>query len=117
MRDGQDKRIVNKISYGILNRKVKISLTDLETADYQYFYICPLHNNGCLSKDLFAEILQKVSELWKDELTRDKKTFLVDAKRLKKTEDTMLNIIRKKNSTEPFSIVLNIEILEVHLKR
>jgi hypothetical protein len=38
-------------------------LAELEAKNYQYFYICPLHPDGCLDKDLFAEISQKVSEL------------------------------------------------------
>jgi hypothetical protein len=40
-----------------------------------------------LDKDLFAEISQKVSELWDDELTRNKKIFPVDASKLKPTKE------------------------------
>src|SRR4051812_33756076 len=54
---------LNKISFAILNRQVKIHLSDLEAVDYQYFYICPLHTDSCLNQDLFAEIFHKVKEL------------------------------------------------------
>jgi hypothetical protein len=54
---------LNKISYIILNRKVSIFVADLKNSNYQYFYICLLHPNGCLDKDLFAEISQKEKEL------------------------------------------------------
>jgi hypothetical protein len=46
-----------------------------------------LHPNGCLDKDLFAEISQKEKELWDDELARDKKIIPVDASKLKPTKE------------------------------
>ncbi|CAI2173301.1 15465_t:CDS:1, partial [Funneliformis geosporum] len=49
---------LNLISYPIFNQKVKISLADLETTNYQYFYTCSLHSNGCLKPEKFAEIRQ-----------------------------------------------------------
>src|ERR1700757_4893953 len=44
---------LNLISYPVFNRKVKISLIDLETTENQYFYICSLHSDGCLKIEKF----------------------------------------------------------------
>ena len=34
---------LNLVSYPVFNQKVKISLTELETTKYKYFYVCDLH--------------------------------------------------------------------------
>jgi hypothetical protein len=49
---------LNMASYPVFNQKVKISLTDLETTKYQYFYVCSLHLDGCLKPEKFTEICQ-----------------------------------------------------------
>src|SRR4051812_43666946 len=54
---------LNSISYPIFNQKVKISLTDLETTNYQYFYVCSLHPNGCLKTKKFTEICQRFKKI------------------------------------------------------
>src|SRR6185437_2742919 len=73
---------LNSISYPVFNRKVKISLNDLETANYQYFYICSAHFSGCLKPKKFMEIHQRFKELWEDELTPDKKIIPIKASEL-----------------------------------
>ena len=80
-------KCLNKVSYPVFKRKVRISLTDLKNSNYQYFYICPLHPNGCLDKDLFTKIIQRLKEIWEDELTIDKKVIPVDASKLKPTKE------------------------------
>jgi len=54
---------LNLISYPIFNQKVKISLADLETTNYQYFYLCSSHSDGCLKPEKFAEICQMFKKI------------------------------------------------------
>lgn len=83
-------KCLNKISYPVFNRKVKISLSDLEATNYQYFYVCSLHSGGCLRNEKFAEIYQKSKEFWEDKLTPEleKKTLFLKANELKPTNET-----------------------------
>lgn len=80
---------LNKVSYPVFNRKVQISLTDLETTNYQHFYVCALHLVGCLKPEKFAEICQRFKKLWEDESTpkSEKKTILLKASELKPTDE------------------------------
>jgi len=54
---------LNLISYPVFNQKVKFSLTDLETTDYRYFYVCSSHSNGCLKPEKFIEIYRRFKEI------------------------------------------------------
>jgi hypothetical protein len=56
-------KCLNKISYPVFNRKVGISLTELETNNYRYFYVCSLHFDGCLKSEKFTEICRIFKEL------------------------------------------------------
>ena len=80
---------LNSISYPIFNQKVKISLTDLETTNYRYFYVCSLHPNGCLKPEKFTKICQRFKNIWEDELTpeSEKKIIILKASELKPTNE------------------------------
>jgi hypothetical protein len=79
----------NMVSYPVFNRKVKISLTDLEVTNYRYFYVCSLHLNGCLKPEKFTEICRIFKEIWEDKLTPEpeKKIILLKASELKPTNE------------------------------
>jgi len=78
---------LNLISYPVFNHRVRISLNDLETTNYQYFYICSAHFSGCLKPKKFMEIYQRFKELWEDKLTPDKKIIPIKASELKPTKE------------------------------
>ena len=76
---------LDKTSYLVYSPKVLLSLDNLKLNDYQYFYVCSLHTNGCLEKEKFETISKKIEEYRKNELSRDKDPVIV--KQLKKPEN------------------------------
>ncbi|CAI2161862.1 14263_t:CDS:2 [Funneliformis geosporum] len=69
---------LNLISYPVFNRKVKISLTELETTNYRYFYVCSLHSD-------------------EDKLTPDKKIISIKASELIPTNEIPCDYFKEYN--------------------
>lgn len=73
-------KCLDKISHSNLNRKLFSSISSLKKSNYQYFYICPFHSNGCLDKGEFNTVKQKLQKYWDSKFNRDKKEMPLDGK-------------------------------------
>jgi hypothetical protein len=53
---------LDKFSHSNLNRKLFFSISYLESSNYENFYICPFHSDGCLDKKLFEVVKLKLQK-------------------------------------------------------
>jgi len=82
---GYDK-CLDKKSYVNLNRKIIFDILSLEKNNYQKFYLCGHHSDGCVENKRFENIKNKLGKYWESEFNRDKEKILLDWSDLKDIE-------------------------------
>lgn len=71
---------LDKISHSNLNRKLFFSISSLGRNNYENFYLCPFHSDGCLDKELFNIVKWKLQKFWDSRFNRDKEPMSLNGK-------------------------------------